>query len=171
MIEVTMAMSLLGLGILGMGSVMLSTSTLAQINRENTLAYEAARGFAEQMQTNWPFELVFAVYNEDPEDDPTTGQAPGSTFQIVNSAYGYTQSSLSFAATGIIRFPVDTPGELREDVVDHTLGMPRDLNGDGIINADSRSSDYVLLPVSIQLSWQGVTGARSLTFRTLLSRR
>ncbi|HMS16506.1 MAG TPA: hypothetical protein PKA37_06670, partial [Planctomycetota bacterium] len=134
MIEVTMAMTLLGLGILGMGSVIISTTTLAKLNRETALAYEAARGFAEQMQTNWPFPLIFAAYNDLTEDDPPSGTVPGPVFQIANSGYGNTPSSLRFEASGRVIFPVGPLGELREDVLDGALGLPRDLNGDGIVD-------------------------------------
>lgn len=43
--------------------------------------------------------------------------------------------------------------ELREDTVDPNLGMPRDLNGDGVIDGLNHASDYVILPVRIEVKW------------------
>jgi hypothetical protein len=71
--------------------------------------------------------------------------------------------------TGRIIFPesIDT-GELREDIEDEALGMPRDLNGDGEIDAVNHAKDYLLLPVRIRVEWSGLTGDRSYELYTVL---
>ena len=77
-----------------------------------------------------------------------------------------TESTTSTESTikGEILFPMGgTYGtELREDVA----GM--DLNGDGQIDIEDHSTDYIILPVSVKVEWNGVAGARTLTFHTLL---
>ena len=70
---------------------------------------------------------------------------------------------------GQIRFPTAPAGvTLRENIVDASLGMPRDLNGDGIWDDVGHSGDYIALPVTIRLDWAGVTGNRSLELDMLL---
>ena len=58
--------------------------------------------------------------------------------------------------------------ELREDSVDDNLGMPRDLNGDSIIDDDDHAEDYLILPVRVRLQWEGVFGPRSLDLYTMI---
>ena len=55
---------------------------------------------------------------------------------------------------------VGVPGELREDLNDADLGLPRDLSGDGIWDADDHSVDYQLLPVRVLIEWKSKSGNR-----------
>ena len=64
---------------------------------------------------------------------------------------------------GEIEFPTTTIGggpvqQLREDIVNEALGMPRDLNGDGIDALDHAPSDYLALPTTILVRWVGANG-------------
>jgi hypothetical protein len=64
--------------------------------------------------------------------------------------------------------PIDTTGRLCEYVTDMGLGMPRDLNGDGAVDTADHSLDYVILPVRVRVTWQGVGGARTVETSTVL---
>jgi len=59
--------------------------------------------------------------------------------------------------------------ELREDYVDEELGMPRDLNGDSIIDAEDHKEDYILLPMVIRVEWAGRHGPRTYEIHTMLA--
>ena len=59
--------------------------------------------------------------------------------------------------------------ELREDHQDERLGMPRDLNGDSILDDLDHASDYILLPVRIRVEWQGRNGPRSFEIHSMLT--
>ena len=73
---------------------------------------------------------------------------------------------------GEIRFPVEPGGlELREDLVDESLGMPQDLNGDGFVDDQDHADDYRLLPVSVTLRWKGTLRVQTFELRTLLADR
>ena len=61
--------------------------------------------------------------------------------------------------------------ELAEDLVDPTRGVPRDLDGDGLIDNLDHSDDYQLLPVALILRWKGATGVRQLRVLTMLADR
>jgi hypothetical protein len=58
--------------------------------------------------------------------------------------------------------------QVREDLVRPDLGMPRDLNGDSIIDSLDHSEDYLQLPVRVRLDWKGRHGLRSLKMDTFL---
>jgi len=146
---------------------MIFTSTVAgvtrqrMINREIVIASNEARNMVERMR-NEEFADVFALFNADPLDDPGgAGTAPGNSF-AVDGIQVEAGDPDGFA--GEIVFPTIevVPGtfELREDVVDAELGMPRDLNGDSIIKVDDRSGDYILLPVVVRVRWTGNGGPR-----------
>jgi hypothetical protein len=59
---------------------------------------------------------------------------------------------------------------LREDLVDDSTGMPRDLNLDGLIDGLDHASDYAVVPIVVRLDWQGRGPARSLRVHTTIAR-
>ncbi|MEO0649457.1 MAG: hypothetical protein AAFZ65_02115 [Planctomycetota bacterium] len=63
---------------------------------------------------------------------------------------------------------VSTSLQLREDLTDARLGLPRDLNGDSIIDSSDHGSDYFLLPLEVTVQWRGRTGDRTLRRVTML---
>ena len=65
--------------------------------------------------------------------------------------------------------PSDPGWILREDVDFPALGMPRDLNGDNIVDDEDHRGDYVLLPVCIRIRWNGRAGEREFTLTTMLT--
>jgi hypothetical protein len=75
---------------------------------------------------------------------------------------------------GRIEFPTLDVGagpELREDVGDPGLGMPRDLDGDGVWPEAGPIADYVVLPVRVVVEWRGVSGDRQVRLETMLCAR
>ena len=58
--------------------------------------------------------------------------------------------------------------QLREDVNNIPLGCPRDLTGDGVIDANDHASDYQILPVMIRVRWRGQAGTAVYELRTSL---
>jgi hypothetical protein len=120
-----------------------------------------------------PFADRYALYNEDPLDDPGgAGSAPGSRFDVpgLPSVPG-TPGGMA----GTIRFPavnVGTPlapvWELREDLVDPRLSMPRDLDSDFRVDALDHSGDYTRLPVEVRVEWQGRAGRQDYRLVTLM---
>ncbi len=144
------------------------------INRENAIAADATRDLLETMR-NEDFGLLFARYNGDPSDDPiATGPAPGPSFDVpgLRAITGDPDGQV-----GEILFPsidLSAPGagvpslELREDLVDDVLGTPRDLNGDSIVDALDHTDDYYILPLTIQLRWEGRFGEREFVTTTML---
>jgi hypothetical protein len=62
------------------------------------------------------------------------------------------------ATVGTITIVTD---ETRTDMeLGATLGMPRDLNGDGAVDDTNVEDEAVLLPVIVQIRWRGEAGNR-----------
>ena len=59
--------------------------------------------------------------------------------------------------------------ELRENAVDTTIGMPRDLNLDGAVDALDHAGDYMILPVRVRVQWMGASGPRTVELQTQIS--
>ena len=172
MVELLLVASVLLMTLLFFSQSMGSAVALSGVNRETGLATEGVREIVERMQGTEDFALVFRLYNDYPDDDPDEpGTAPGAGFAV--AGLDPTDDDAD-GLVGEIRFPT-LPGvagpELREDVVDEALGMPRDLDGDGLPGAGDKKGTYRLLPVEVTLRWKGKTGVRSLQLQTLLANR
>jgi hypothetical protein len=91
--------------------------------------------------------------------------SPGNSFAV----HGLSpQSGDADGCAGAIQFPGNGL-KLREDGSDAELGMPRDLDGDGLTDATDHAGDYRLLPVRVVISWHGKTGNSSLELVTVLT--
>jgi hypothetical protein len=167
-VEMAIAAVVLTVAVCGLSGSVVSAVALNRVNHETALAEAAVRGAMEQV-TGAPFAEAFARFNTDPTDDPAgPGTAPGGTFAVAGLRGD------GAALPGRIVFPtVDAGGgpELRENVEDAALGMPRDLNGDGNIDALDHAGNYRLLPVRVSVTWRGVSGLRNLTIESLLCAR
>jgi len=71
----------------------------------------------------------------------------------------------------VIRMPVVRGAggalELREDFEQPQLGLPRDLDGNEVIDNLDHSSDYCVLPVELSVEWRGQACRRVLSNHTL----
>jgi hypothetical protein len=72
---------------------------------------------------------------------------------------------------GEVIFPAvaGAAGQLREDAAMPELGMPRDLNGDGAVDANDHALDYTLLPVIVRVRWRTASGAGVYELKTMLA--
>jgi len=165
LLEVLIAGAFLALAACGMSAVLAGSMSMNAVNKETAQARTAAQRMLEELQ-NVPTGDIFATFNSIPGDDPLgPATAPGSMFSIHMKPAAVQVSGM----TGRVVFPELLPsGELREDTVDASLGMPRDLNGDGVIDSSDHAKDYLLLPVRIEVEWRGLTGDRSYALHTVL---
>ena len=179
-IELVVASVVLLVALLALASSMNASRTLRTVTTENGLATDAAGNMLERLR-NTTFDEVFARYNDDPADDPNgPGTAPGHRFAVqglraLDSAADGLVGEVVFptilapsGALGPAGGPAPMVSQLREDVVDPALGMPRDLNADLVIDAADHAGDYFVLPVSIELRWRGGNGERVHRVYTML---
>ena len=165
MITVTLVTFLL----VALSNSILTSMKATGVNKESALASDGIADMVERLQGVGNFKDVFALYNANPNDDPgIPGTAPGSHFAV--KGLQPPDSDPVGSSVGEIVFPT-IGNQLREDVVDPDLGMPRDLNGDGIIDSADHAGDYKVLPVLLRLHWKGVGVQRSMTVRTILANR
>lgn len=151
LLDVTIAAAVLAIAITSLMSLIVASITLSRVNHETSIAHEAARRAIEELQGT-DFSDIVAVWSANPNFD-VRGLTP--------------QAADADGMVGAISFPT-VAGELREDVVDAGLGMPRDLDGDGAIDAADHTGDYAVLPVRVRLSWRGVSGDRNVDLTTIL---
>lgn len=175
LIEITFAMSILAIAIVGLFGGVVSSMRLDQGAREKERIYNAVQAMIEQMREQ-NFSDLYALYNADPQDDPQgVGTGPGNTFPIqgLNPVDGATP-------VGTIVYPEDTTGPgglaLRETFVDSDMGMPMDLDGDGDGNGwgsgtdtDGHNTDYMILPIKFVIQWKGVNGDQRFEFNSVLT--
>lgn len=146
-----------------------SAVDLGNTSHESAIAREAIRRILESMSAV-SFDEAFALYNSDPSDDlDGPGTADGSSFSV-----GGLQplSDDADGMVGEIVLPEDQlVFALREDIIDARIGMPRDLDLDGVIDGEDHSGNYRVLPVYVRIEWRGPTGPRELMARTILGDR
>ena len=168
LVEVMIAIVVVLLALAGYSHSLVSSMVAADTDEEIRRATEAARTVMEEIQ-GADLADVFVLYNHTVADDPVGEDAPGAAFgapgltPLKNDPDGF---------VGEVQLPTMTIGgveQIREDVVNDALGMPRDLNGDGDIDSNDHSGDYVILPVRIRMQWRGPRGRASLEYYTLLS--
>ena len=169
LVEVMVALALVAFALMGFSRSLVSTMVASETDREVRAATEAARAVMERL-SGASFTDVFALYNADPSDDPGgPGTAPGPGVDLPGLAPLENDPD---GRVGEILLPVlDNGGnlEVREDLNAPWLGMPRDLNGDGLIDALDHSADYIVLPVVVRFEWQGSGGPARIEFHTLLT--
>ena len=154
LVDAMIAMVILTVAVGGLSGAVVHATRLNQVNQETALADAALLEQAERMQ-GLPFDAIFATYMAAPSFD-VPGLAP--TADDVDGRVG----RISFPTVG---------GQLREDVEDASLGMPRDLNGDGLPpDSLDHSGDYVILPATIRVEWTGTSGDRVLEYDLVLVR-
>lgn len=173
LMEIALAMPIIMLA-LGMFTQMLTAGKgMRQSSRENWLASLRAQDVLESMR-NQSYQDLYALYNEDPLDDPGgPGTAPGIHFSLPDLE---PQTGDADGFVGRITLPSFNAGtevapdwQLREDSNHAGLGMPRDLNGDNVIDALDHSADFTILPVEVEIRWQSRFGPRRIQVHTLFS--
>lgn len=168
LVEIAVTLSVLITVLTGFSQALVSSMVASQAARETAVATDAARAVMESLQaTN--FQSVFQANNSVADDDPGVGTLRLAGFEVEGLP---PRPGDADGLCGEILFPEELVGgasELREDLVDSVLTMPRDLNGDGVIDSADHSSDYQILPVVVRVDWRGAAGNSRVQFRTILA--
>jgi len=168
LIEILISLTILTIALGAFGQAIVGSTEHTVSQRETTIVTEAARRTLETLQAT-EFDEVFRRFNDDPNDDPASGLSPGPDVDVPGLEALPTDPD---GFIGQVVFPTTTLGggaELREDVQDPALGMPRDLNGDGVVDALDHSADYRLLPVLVRFEWTTPSGPAEVEFRSILA--
>jgi prepilin-type N-terminal cleavage/methylation domain-containing protein len=155
LIEILIAMAVVVVALLGATSALYFSDATRESTREKVLAQNAARRVIEQMR-DADFTTLLANYS--------TGGTPGDTFTVERL------NPIAGVPVGQIAFPV-VGGILREDIVDADWSMPRDLSGDGLVDAAAHNGNYRLLPVRITIRWRSIRGQGQVIVNALITLR
>lgn len=161
LVETMVATAILATAILAILSVAAHSIKLDEVNRETALATDAARIRYEQLRA-LPLMHVLATYNEDPADDPEGEYTAIGPKAVVSRD----EAGMDFRS--VVELPLTKDGELREDAERPEMGLPRDLNGDGLIDGEDHRDDYVILPVAVRVTWTGTSGPREVLLAGVL---
>ena len=164
LIEVSLAMTVLLVAMLATTATTLRAHSLRRTNRERVQAQNAVRGAAERLQS------LAARAVDDPAGWSTT---------VINSVAANGDVAPTFdvpeltaqanqATVGTITLVTD---ETRTDAaLGCQLGMPRDLDGDGLATNTNVSGTALLIPVVVRARWSGSRGNQAITHGFYLSR-
>lgn len=165
LVELAVSITVMAFALCAAASTVITTGALNQKNHETEVARRAAENMIEVLR-NTSFDKVFPTYNSVGSDDPNgANTAPGNLFAVtgltpIPGAPGGVAGTILIASPG--------PG-LFENVNDASLGMPRDLNADGVVDAVNHAGDNRVLPVRVRIRWQSKSGPRTVELSTLLS--
>ncbi len=164
LVEIGVAMAIFAVALSVLLQTIFAGHALRRLAREDWLATSVGQNVIEEMR-NTPFRELVASFDADPFNDPAgPGTAHGNAFAVpgLDPTIGDADGLV-----GEVLLPVTNLGSdvapnwaVREDSVDALLGLPRDLNGDAIVDALDHSDDYAVLPVLVWLRWRGRYGAR-----------
>lgn len=168
LVELSVCIGLLVIGVLSFGNTLVSLERGTLRSRELGAATAAAAEMLERIQAE-AFPEAFRRYNAIGSDDPGgIDTAPGANFAVTGLS-ARPDDPDGFPGEVVFPSPTDAPTELREDFEDETLGMPRDLDGDGNVTAGaSFPTTYVILPVRIRIAWISAAGPAQYELNTVL---
>jgi type II secretory pathway pseudopilin PulG len=166
MLEIVISTVVLLVALVGFAYGLASSTSLSVATREQGVASAGARAQLEQLRAT-DFAEVLARYDDFAGNDPAGGVSPGAAFDLP----GLTpRPDDADGHVGEIVFPLDDDGALREDLELPRLGMPRDLSGEGDVDALDHFADYRILPVLVRVEWRGAAGDSVFEVVTILKR-
>lgn len=166
-LEIMIALVILAVAILMLMSLMLSSNRLQQNGREKSLAYNFARQKIEELRSH-PVGEIYARFNSNATDNLSRTD-PGSTFTVsgLNPPKTGNQGEIVFPEEGGLLSET-----LKDAALSKTLGMPKDLNRNGVDTDTMASAAAKILPVLIRIRWETQGGkVNSLEVATLISDR
>lgn len=193
LIEVMVAIVILTVAVYLLSTTVTAAIGHNSITRERGMAVDGAMNRIEAMHAV-PFDELYARFNLNPDDDPLgPGTALGADFDVpgLSPIPGDPDGKVGrvIFPEAIVEVVEEEEGgkgggkaggmegggeksfayQLREDTVASELSMPRDLNGDLVIDKLDHADDYIVLPVLVRIEWQGRSGERKLEFSTMFA--
>ena len=166
LLDVCVSLALLAAGLGALLGSTFSAMKLDRVNASTALASQVLRGMCEQMQA-MPIDEVLEAYvlREDEDEHVRAGKLARLT------PHGPARAELGEGNLVAARFPLAADGRtLREDLDLPGLGLPRDLDGDGTIDGVDKHASFRILPVVLELDWNGPSGPQHLAVSTVLRR-
>ena len=164
LIEVMIAAMVLAIGIMSAMSALISVSTLETANHDDLIAISVAKQKLAEIQTQ-KFQTVFSFYGPNGQQNK---------FDVYPLPEG--QGKIEFPTNPAIAdnaLPDTSISYTLSEMVNNSglatdLGMPMDLDGDGLASKTDVTTTYVLLPMRITITWNSSVGPRSMKLCTML---
>ena len=141
LVEVMISLALLATGFLGLAAFYVAGARSYDMTHEDTVVLHALRQVAEKMR-GAPFASVSTLYQ------------------------GYTFAVDGIQGTGSVTIYMN---ETDTSTDAQALGLPRDLDGDGMATHTNVSGGYLLLPAKISVTWQNPRGPQVRSLYLLLA--
>jgi prepilin-type N-terminal cleavage/methylation domain-containing protein len=150
LIEVMLAAVIMAGAVLGLAALIPTVALQTEVAHESNLAMAATHQITEAIRQyaddGWLY--VWRAYNADPSDDPNgSGTAAGNAFAVAGLTGPY-----SMTQVGTVTFHLD------ETATNARVGLPKDLDGDGLATTMDVSATYALLPFTVSVDWKGRNG-------------
>ncbi len=147
-LEMALATVTLMVGIMSISAATLNMHQLSRQNREKAMAHNAVHAIAERINSA---SAVAATVPETWTQTVLGAYGPGGTVGDSFDVLGLT-APLDQPRVGTIEVILDET--LTDEELGITIGMPRDLNGDGDALDTDVSADASLLPVIVTARWR-----------------
>jgi len=163
MIEVLVSAVFLSVALLGYAASAVRHQVAAAELSERGVEFLTIERFIERMRADTDWAGLYGRLR--PLSVETTGDATLSNLGADTSLAAQLPTAYYADFTvpsrlGTVRILVQVPSTtvagvpaLRENTSAPKYGLPRDLNGDGVIDGSSRNADYAVLPVVVHLRW------------------
>lgn len=156
LLETVIGITVVMIGLMAITSTSLVVHSLDESDRSRRLAVNALQGKIEEVNARsnsvldadagWSTELL-GLY------DPN--QTGGTTFNV--NGLDPWEGDVTVGSLWVVTDETITDTELGVE-----MGMPRDLDGDGVVGNKDVSTNATLLPVIVRMRWSGEAGERSL---------
>ena len=166
LIEALIGSTILVISILGFAASTLGSHDLSRRVEERGIALQTLGRFVERIRADPDWAGLYArlrPLSQESAGDATLSRHCVDTTLATQAAATYYPDFDVPAVLGTVTFLVQVPvktdagvAALREDEVAPRYGLPHDLNGDGVIDGNSRDADYRALPIVVRLRWQRV---------------
>lgn len=164
LVEVMISAAVLVVAILGFVASAFASHGLSKSVEDRRVAVETLDRFVERLRADPDWAGLYGrlrpLSSESAKDKNLTWLGTDLTLQMwpANSYYAdFTPPTSLGTVTFLVQVPVLTKGgvpALREDEDAPRYGLPRDLNGDALIDDDPRTADNRVLPVVARIRWQ-----------------
>jgi hypothetical protein len=162
LLEIAITIVILILAIASTSAATISLTAMRRLNRERSVAHNAASGLAERVLAIGRSEIGMpGSWARNVVETLCSPGSVGTAFDV-----GELEPLDGLAHVGSITFITD---ETRTDAdLGVQLGMPRDLDGNGFVDGTNVLGTARLLPVVIELRWQGIRGEQRLAHPFLI---
>ena len=156
LVEVSAAMTVMFIAMLALTSTSLVVHSADQAEKERRLALNGMTAAVERLQARSAAAIDSDLgWGTAVTEAYAAGGAPGAGFDVAGL-----EPWIDGSPIGSIQIITDET--LSDEDIDSALGMPRDLDADGLVVNGDVTNNAEILPVVVRVRWRGSAGNREL---------